>query len=121
MSKIIPVMRIFDRSKTIEFYVDWLGFKINWEYAPENSPTYLQVSLRDITIDLSEHHGCTPGAEVSIEDFEGLEVYQAELMAKNYKYGKPGLRHPEWPPETLALTVIDPFSNRIIFSEKVKR
>jgi len=25
--KVIPVLRIFDYNKAIEFYIDWLGFK----------------------------------------------------------------------------------------------
>nr|WP_317168533.1 glyoxalase superfamily protein [Chryseobacterium sp. LAM-KRS1] len=26
--QVIPVLRIFDYNKTIEFYIDWLGFEI---------------------------------------------------------------------------------------------
>ncbi len=32
VKKVIPILRIFDYKKTIEFYIDWLGFKINWEH-----------------------------------------------------------------------------------------
>jgi hypothetical protein len=56
---------------------------------------------------------------VSIEDFEGLEAYHQQLLAKDYRYGKPGLKHPEWPDKTLVLTVYDPFSNKIHFNEKI--
>ena len=56
-----PIFRIFDYAKVIEFYVEWLGFKIDWEHKPDNSPIYMQISLGDIIIHLSEHHGdCSP-------------------------------------------------------------
>ena len=114
-------MRVFDRAKTIEFYMDWLGFKIEYEYKPmENAPFYMRVSLRDVIIELTEHHGeCSPGALVHVEEFAGLEAYYAELYAKDYRYGKPGLNRVDWQPGLIDLTVIDPFNNRIIFSEKV--
>ena len=35
--KVIPVLRIFDYNKAIEFYVDWLGFKVEWEHHFEDS------------------------------------------------------------------------------------
>ena len=38
--QVIPVLRVFDYSKAIEFSVDWLGCTINWEYQPENSLTH---------------------------------------------------------------------------------
>jgi hypothetical protein len=29
-TKTIPILRIFDEAKAKEFYVDFLGFKIDW-------------------------------------------------------------------------------------------
>lgn len=119
--QIIPVFRVFDYNKTIEFYVNWLGCTITWEHRPENSPFYLRMSLRGLPFDLSEHHGeCSPGARFSIADFEGLQEYHEELLSKNYPYNRPGLEKVEWAPDTLEMTVTDPFSNRIFFNEKVK-
>lgn len=119
--QLIPVFRVFDYNKTIEFYVNWLGCTIEWEYRPENSPFYLRMSLRGLPFDLSEHHGeCSPGARFSIADFDGLKKYHEELLFKNYPYNRPGLERVEWAPDTLEMTVTDPFSNRIIFNEKVK-
>jgi hypothetical protein len=80
----------------------------------------MRVSIRGVVIDLSEHHGdCSPGAKVFIADFEGLEAYHKSLIEKKFTYMKPGLTRPDWDPETLSMTVIDPFFNRIEFTEKV--
>lgn len=119
--QVIPIFRVFDYAKTIEFYVDWLGCTINWEHRPDNSPFYMQVSLRGLPIDLSEHHGeCSPGGKFTISAFEGLTDYHASLLAKNYTYNRPGLERIEWAPDTLEMTVTDPFNNHIGFTEKVK-
>lgn len=61
------MLRIFDYAKAIEFYIDWLGFKIDWEDKPEHRPVYLQVSKDDISLHLTEHHDdCCPGSKVFI-------------------------------------------------------
>ena len=123
MSVIKPIFRIFDYDKAIEFYVGWLGFTIDWEheFEPGTTPKYLQVSLRDIIIHLSEHHGDgSPGSHINIDDFENLVAYNRELNAKKYKYGRPGLEVPEWNEKAINMTVHDPFGNQITFGEVVR-
>ena len=123
MSVIKPIFRIFDYDKAIEFYVGWLGFNIDWEheFEPGTTPKYLQISLRDIIIHLSEHHGDgSPGSHINIDDFENLADYNRLLKDKKYKYGRPGLEIPEWNEKTINMTVHDPFGNRITFGEIVK-
>ena len=123
MSVIKPIFRIFDYDKAIEFYVGWLGFTVDWEheFEPGTTPKYLQVSLRDIIIHLSEHHGDgSPGSHINIDDFENLVAYNRELNAKKYKYGRPGLEVPEWNEKAINMTVHDPFGNQITFGEVVR-
>lgn len=116
--KVIPILRIFDEAKAREFYIDWLGFSVDWEHRfDSNTPLYMQVSKEDIVLHLSEHHGdgC-PGAKVFIETSEGLAGYQKLLIEKNYKYGHPGLEEAPW--NAITLTLHDPFGNKLLFSEK---
>jgi catechol 2,3-dioxygenase-like lactoylglutathione lyase family enzyme len=118
MSTVIPILRIFDYDKAIEFYVNWLGFKLDWKDEPENTPVYLEISFRDIVLNLSEHHGdACPGSTVRIVDFKDLSLYHEELIAKNYKYNRPGLGRAAWDANTLQLIVNDPFGNRLMFYE----
>ncbi|RBL90219.1 glyoxalase superfamily protein [Chitinophaga flava] len=118
MSRIIPIFRMFDYAKAIQFYIDWLEFEIVWEHKPEGSPVYMRIAKGDVVMDLSEHHGDgTPGSRISITEFKGLKTFHAALIQKNYKYMKPGLERAEWNPEVLLMTVIDPFLNTIIFEE----
>ncbi|MCI0334327.1 MAG: VOC family protein [Planctomycetes bacterium] len=88
LGKITPILRIFDEAKAKEFYVDFLGFAVDWEHRFEpDLPLYMQISKDDCIIHLSEHHGdCSPGAHLRIET-TGLDEFQQQLLAKKYKYG----------------------------------
>ncbi len=116
ITQVIPILRIFDVEKAKEFYVDYLGFKVDWEHRfEENSPLYMQVSLGDLVLHLSEHYGdgC-PGSTIFVK-VTGLEEYHQELAAKNYKYLRPGIGDTPW--KAKCVNVIDPFGNRIRFNE----
>lgn len=88
--KNIPILRIFDVGKAKEFYIDWLGFKIDWEHQFEiDMPYYFGISKDDIQLHISEHYGdATPGSKVFILCDE-IEKYCKELKSKNYKYYRP--------------------------------
>jgi hypothetical protein len=122
MAKTIPVFRVFDYNKRIEFYINWLGCDVLWELRPEKGPFYMRIAIRDVEINLSEHHGeCSPGALIVIEDFKNLKQYHQTLIDKHYPFMLPGISTPEWDAHTLTTTVIDPFYNRIQFMEKVNK
>ena len=116
--KTIPILRIFDYKKAVEFYVDWLGFKIEWEHTfEENTPVYMEISKDGMTFHLSEHHGDgTPGSNVYVW-CTGVEAYHKELIDKKYKYNRPELEKTFY--GTLAFTANDPFNNRVVFNEKL--
>ena len=112
--KITPILRIFDEAKAREFYVDFLGFKLDWQHRFEaNYPLYLQVSRDGCVLHLSEHHGdASPGAALRIET-DALDALHQELLAKNYRYAHPDIEDTPW--ETREMSVKDPFGNRLVF------
>lgn len=112
----VPILRSYDEAKAREFYVDWLGFAVDWEHRFEpGAPLYMQVSRAGICFHISEHHGDgVPGSHVRVE-IKGLRAFHAELTAKRYRNNRPGLETPEW--GGLEMTVIDPVNNRITFAE----
>jgi hypothetical protein len=116
-TRIIPVLRIFDVAKAREFYLGYLGFRVDFEHRFEPGlPLFMRISLGDVTLHLSEHHGdCSPGAKIVIET-TGLAAYHADLTARNYDYAHPGLVDEPW--GTTTLTVADPFYNHLQFSER---
>jgi catechol 2,3-dioxygenase-like lactoylglutathione lyase family enzyme len=115
LSAPVPILRIFDEAKAREFYVDFLGFRVDWEHRFEpDLPLYLQVSRGGCRLHLSEHHGdATPGAALRIQ-VRGLDELHAELAAKRYGYARPGIEQAPWGRD---LTVKDPFGNRLVFAE----
>lgn len=117
MATAIPIFRIFDVDKALEFYRDWLGFSVDWQDKSANTPTYLAISLQGIVLHLTEHYGdCTPGARIHIENFTGLRVYHKELLEKNYKFMHPGIGKTPWNSKVDCMEVIDPFGNRLTFT-----
>lgn len=114
--KITPVLRSFDEAKAREFYLDFLGFRLDWTHRFEPGlPLYMQVSLGDCTLHLSEHHGdACPGAAVRIETDE-LDAFHARLTAAKYRYARPGIEHTPW--GSREVRVADPFGNRLTFFE----
>lgn len=113
----IPILRSFDEFKAKEFYVEFLGFNIDSEHRFEdNTPLYMQLSKDDCIIHLSEHHGdASPGASLRILT-SNLELYQKELLEKQYKNARPGIQDMPWGTRDMAIS--DPFGNRLIFNEE---
>ena len=112
----VPILRSFDEAKAREFYIDWLGFKVDWEHRFEPGlPLYMQVSRDGIVLHISEHHGdATPGSHIRV-DCKGVAEFHAEIIAKRYKNNRPGLERPEW--GWIEVTVVDPCKNLISFCE----
>jgi len=120
LERTVPILRIFDVAKAKEFYVDYLGFSVEFEHRfHENAPLFIGLSRGDVMLFLSEHHGDgTPGTHLVVQ-MTGIEDLHRELHAKNYRYMNPGIQTTEW--GTRELRVYDPFNNQISFSERVER
>ena len=82
--KVMPVLRIFSVEKAREFYLDYLGFQVDFEHRfDDRAPLFMQVSRDGLTLRLSEHYGDgSPGAAVTVH-VEGVREFHAELTAKN--------------------------------------
>lgn len=115
----IPVFRIFDVSKALEFYRGYLGFAVDWEHRlDEESPLYMQVSRGALALHLSEHYGdSTPGSTVHVS-VEDLKSFHEELSGKKYGYLRPGVERTPW--GSMCMELIDPFGNRLRLDERLE-
>jgi catechol 2,3-dioxygenase-like lactoylglutathione lyase family enzyme len=115
----VPVFRIFSLEKAREFYLDFLGFKVDWEHRFEpDAPVFMQVSRGALAINLSEHHGDgTPGSIFYVY-MTGVRELHRELNDRKYRHNRPGLTEQEW--GMTEVTVVDPFNNRITFGESTE-
>jgi uncharacterized glyoxalase superfamily protein PhnB len=116
VNQTVPILRIYDVAKAWEFYVDFLGFAVDWEHVFEpGMPVYMQVSRGGLVLHLSEHHGdgC-PGSTVFVR-MTGLDEFHQEISSKGYRYLRPGIESTFH--GSRLMEVIDPFGNRIRFNE----
>ena len=117
LQRTIPVLRMFDVAKAREFYIDYLGFKVEFEHRfHDNAPLFMGISRDGLMLYVSEHHGDgVPGAHVVV-DMTGVDDLLDELKSKNYRFMNPGIQDQTW--GTRELCVVDPSGNKIYFSER---
>ena len=110
---------MFDVAKAREFYLDYLGFKVEFEHRfHDDAPLFMGISRGAVSIYLSEHHGDgTPGTNVVVR-ISGIDALHREIVAKKYRYFNPSIQTQEW--GTREMVVYDPFNNHIVFSEPIE-
>jgi len=115
----VPVLRIFAEESARAFYIDFLGFAVDWEHRFQGgAPLYMQVRRGGVMLHLSEHHGdACPGSTVFVP-IEGIDALHAELMAKNYRYSRPGIETVDWGRQ---MRIADPFGNTLRLTELLAR
>ena len=115
LGKVVPVIRIFDEAKAREFYIDFLGFKLDWEHRFEaDFPLYMQVSKDNCILHLSEHFGSgSAGILLNIE-IDDIDAFNQVLLEKQYKYARPGVEDMPWGSRTMSIS--DPFGNKLVFT-----
>ena len=113
----IPMFRIFDVEKAKAFYVDFLGFAVDWEHHIfDGSPLYMQISRDGLLLHLTEHHGdCCPGSAALVW-MTGIEDFHREIKARLAKGRHLEIEDAPWGARLLKFT--DPFGNRLLFNEK---
>lgn len=96
-----------------------MEFSISFEHRFEDDfPLYMGITKGSWVLHLTEHHGDgSPGSAVRLE-MEGVKAFQQHLIAKKYKYARPGATKTEW--GSLEMTISDPFGNRLTFYETLE-
>lgn len=111
----IPVLRMFDVARTKAFYLDFLGFGLDWEHRFEpDLPLYAQVARAGLVFHLSEHHGDGSPGVVVFAPMTGVDAFHQELTGKRYGFMRPGVVDQPWGRE---MQVWDPAGNRLRFCE----
>jgi hypothetical protein len=112
-----PVFQILDYAVALDFYVEWLGFRIDWAQQPVKPYAYVQVSRGDVVLHLSTNpDDCQPGSRVRALTW-GLLSYYNQLLSKDQAYHSPTLLPASWSERVMEMEVFDPFGNCIVFCE----
>lgn len=115
LGSIVPILRMFDERKARGFYLEFLGFRVEFEHSfGDNFPLYLGLVRDNCRLHLSAHHGdASPGTHIRIHAGDVAELANT-LRKSDYRYSKPGQPKLEpWGEQTL--TIADPFGNRLTF------
>ncbi len=111
MQQVVPALRITDYARSKAFYVDGLGFHIDWEHRFEpHFPVFMQVTRDGLTIYLSEHAGdCQVGGLVHfyVPDVDG---WYAEFLARGVPIQQPPTDEP-W--GLRDMNIADPDGNQL--------
>ncbi|WP_371829497.1 glyoxalase superfamily protein [Rhodococcoides yunnanense] len=99
-----------------EFYIDYLGFVVDWEHRFDgNLPLYMRIWRGATVLDLSEHHGdCVPGGAVWIPVSNASE-FHAEISSRGHRRMQPGID--DGAPGGPTVEVVDPFGNVLRFCQ----
>jgi catechol 2,3-dioxygenase-like lactoylglutathione lyase family enzyme len=109
----VPVMRVASATDARKFYVDFLGFTVDWGWSEDpRRPLYAQVSRSGVSLHLTDQ--IANGATQLLIRMTGLDALQEELSRKAHPYA---LRFCETPDDRRELQVTDPFGNLLRFSE----
>ena len=112
----IPILRMLDEAKAKAFYLDYLGFKLDWEcrFTP-TAPVFIQIHLGAAHIHLDGH--ATEDAPISQVNIPvlGLQNYCDYLIAQGANYPKPCVVDPRSVGRNTDMNILDPFGNLLIF------
>lgn len=111
MQAVVPTLQIRDYARSRRFYVDGMGFRIDWEWRPQpDQPVFLQISRAGMRLYLSEREGeCPTGALVHLYVTD-VDAWQAELLSRGILAEHPPVNQP-W--GNRELLVRDPDGNRL--------
>lgn len=111
MQRTVPILHIDRYEEATAYYIDWLGFKIDWELRLEPTfPVYMQVSRDGLVFHLSQHKGDNPGGVMCHVEVEDLETLVAEWRVRRPDFT---LEVEIAPWNAKHLTLRDPFGNSL--------
>jgi catechol 2,3-dioxygenase-like lactoylglutathione lyase family enzyme len=109
--RVMPTFRITDYAASRRFYVDGLGFRIDWEHRFEpHLPVFMQVSRDGLAFFLSGHAGDCPAGGLIHLYVPDVDAWFVEFQARGVPVNEPpneglqGLR---------SMMILDPDGNKL--------
>ena len=109
--RVMPTLRMTDYARSKRFYVEGLGFQVDWEHRFEPGfPVFAQVSRDGLAFFLTEHKGDCPVGGL-------VHLYVPDVDAWFEEFRQKGIRVQEPPNECLqgprSMTILDPDGNKL--------
>ena len=113
---VIPQFRITDVKRSIAFYVDGLGFTIDWEHRfKPGFPVFMQLTREGQTIFLTEHAGDCQVGGAAYFVVPDVDACYREFTSRGVSPNEPPADMP-WGPREMVVT--DPDRNRLRFATR---
>lgn len=111
MNAIVPTLRITDYEAAKKFYLEGLGFQVDFEHRFESGfPVFVQISRDGMRLYLTEHEGDCGGPGLVYFYVPNVDAWQAEFLTRGVVADDPPKDQP-WGNRELQLT--DPDGNRL--------
>lgn len=115
--RVMPTLRITDYATSKRFYVDGLGFQIDWEHRfKPHLPVFMQVSRDGLGVFLTEHTGDCPVGGL-------VHLYVPDVDSWFVEFQRKGIPVKEPPNESLqglrSMTIVDPDGNKLMISTRL--
>ena len=114
----MPTLRMTDYAKSKAFYIDGLGFKIDWEHRfKAHLPAFVHVSRDGLAFFLTEHAGDCPVGGL-------IHLYVSDVDAWFTEFKGKGVPVKEAPNEGLqglrSMTIVDPDGNKLMIHTRLE-
>lgn len=114
MERAYPILRIDDYEEAKSYYVDYLGFGIDFEWRHvEGFPVYMGISRGGLALHLTEHRGDVDGPGAAQLQVESVRDLYAELKRKRSDMSEEPIDQ-AW--GSTELRLVDPFANKLTFT-----
>lgn len=115
---VIPQLRITHVATSLAFYVNGLGFKVDWRHQFEPGfPLFLQITRHGQTLFLTQHSGdCEVGAAVYFV-VPDAQAFHTECAGNGIQATQPPTPTP-W--GTCECVLTDPDGNRLRFASELQ-
>lgn len=122
LQRIVPTLRMTDEARSRAFYVDGLGFRVDWTHRFEPSfPALLQLSRDGTFFYLSQHvMDCAVGGllHLFVDSVDSVDDWHAELRQHGVAIELPPTDKP-W--GLREMHVVDPDGNRLRICARLPR
>jgi catechol 2,3-dioxygenase-like lactoylglutathione lyase family enzyme len=117
--KVFPELRTTDWDRTKAFYVDGLGFAVDWEHRFETDlPVFAQLSREGLSLFISGH-----GADARVGAAAYLFVTDVDAWYRDFtgRGVQPALAPRDMDYGIREMTILDPDGNRLRFGTQIGR
>lgn len=119
MQRVVPALRIRHYERSRRFWVDALGFEVDWEWRPEpDSPVFVQISKAGLSLYLTERAGdAEPGTRVYLY-VSDVDAWNDDVRAAGLEVDAEPANQP-WGNREMSLR--DPDGNHIVLASVLPR